>query len=170
MRLINIPNVLTLTRLILSGFIIYFILLGENIIALVLFALAVLTEFDGAVARKLKQETVFGDYFDGITDIFWLVGAFVAFVLVGVVPLWVVVILLVIGVYLGVLVLAIAKKKKKPIDISFHRRMDLVAGFFFLVYLVSLFLELEFANVFSLVFIVLWAVSSFSYLKEVIKK
>ena len=163
---LNIPNLLTLIRLILSGFIIYFILLGENITALVLFALAALTEFDGTIARKLNQETVFGNYFDAVTDIFWLVGTLVSFVIVGRVPLWVVVILAAIGIYLSVLVLIIARKKKKKIDISFHRPMDLVAGMFFLIYLAFLFLELAYSYVAASVFIVMWVLSSFNYLKE----
>ena len=68
---INIPNILTLFRL-LTVPIILFLYHGDYlVIALVLMALSLVTDFfDGYLARKLKQETHFGAIFDPIVDKF----------------------------------------------------------------------------------------------------
>ena len=168
-KIFNIPNFLTLSRLILSGFVFYFILIGKNITALILFLIAIVTEFDGTVARKLKQETVFGDYFDATTDIFWLVGAFLAFVIIGKVPHWVIVVALFFIITSGISVWTISRKTKKPIDISFHRPADLVAGIFILGYLFALFLEFAYINIVAIFAIIALTISSSSYWKKALK-
>lgn len=66
----NIPNPITLSRIIISPFLIYLAFAGEPlwIIAMV-FILAAFTDFlDGFLARKLKQETHLGRKLDIIAD------------------------------------------------------------------------------------------------------
>lgn len=63
------PNLLTLIRLLLLPLIIRLILIEENIWALVVFALAYLTDvFDGPIARYRKLSSKFGVMFDGFVD------------------------------------------------------------------------------------------------------
>lgn len=169
-NIFNIPNLLTATRLILSGFMFYFILIGENITALILFIIAALTEIDGTVARKLKQETVFGDYFDAITDIFWIVGAFLAFVIIGKVPPWLIIITLFFLIAIGISVWIISRKTRKPIDISFHRPADIIAGISMFLYLLALFLEFDYINLVVIFAIIAITISSFNYWKKALTK
>ena len=70
----NIPNFLTILRLFFPIFLCLIIFLemnlpNEKLLILSLFILLSITDyFDGFLARKLKQETVFGKVFDPISD------------------------------------------------------------------------------------------------------
>ncbi len=68
-RIITIPNIVTFIRLILVLPFIYLLAIDESLLALIVFILAVFSDkLDGALARKLKQETQFGKTFDALTD------------------------------------------------------------------------------------------------------
>jgi len=79
----NLPNTLTLSRVILTFVIIYFILGDfEILIISILFVVAMLTDFlDGKIARKFNQETEFGRKFDIIADRILMVGVVMAVIL-----------------------------------------------------------------------------------------
>lgn len=81
---INFPNFLTVVRILLVPFFIYFLFqesLIYNIIAFGIFLIASLTDlFDGYLARKWKQETEFGKFLDPLADKVLVVGAFVTFI------------------------------------------------------------------------------------------
>ena len=72
----NVPNSLTLARVILTFVIIYLILGDFEILWIAsLFIIAMLTDFlDGKIARKFNQETEFGRKFDIIADRILMVG------------------------------------------------------------------------------------------------
>ena len=84
-RILNFPNILTILRILLVPFFIYFLLqeqLFYKIIAFTLFSLASITDFiDGYLARKWKQETEFGKFLDPFADKILVVGAFLALIL-----------------------------------------------------------------------------------------
>lgn len=68
-QLLTAPNQLTLLRMLFLPFIIIKILGHHNLAALVLFVLAGLSDsLDGMLARKLKQQTLLGQYLDPIAD------------------------------------------------------------------------------------------------------
>jgi len=68
-KIINIPNLITGFRFFFIPLMIYFILNGNNIYAATTYLVFFLIDtIDGAVARRFKQETNFGKYFDIITD------------------------------------------------------------------------------------------------------
>ena len=91
-----IPNLLTLSRLILTPCIIQAVIAGRHRLALVLFAIAALTDLlDGAAARWLGATSSTGAYFDPITDKVLLSGVYVALAVAGLMPWWLV------GVILG---------------------------------------------------------------------
>lgn len=65
----NLPNKLTLLRVILIPLCILLTLLNFNIAAAVIFAVAALTDFlDGYIARKQKIVTNFGKFADPVAD------------------------------------------------------------------------------------------------------
>ena len=70
--MLNIPNLLTLLRLLLIPFIVLFFyssIENNNLIACGLFALASATDWlDGYLARKLNQSTSFGAFLDPVVD------------------------------------------------------------------------------------------------------
>ncbi|MDX8401910.1 MAG: CDP-alcohol phosphatidyltransferase family protein [Mariprofundaceae bacterium] len=88
-RILNIPNLLTLVRILLTPFIVYAILRDRSDLALALMAIAGLTDMlDGAIARLFDQKSVVGAYMDPLADKLMLVGAMVALFLVDRIPLF----------------------------------------------------------------------------------
>jgi len=79
----NIPNALTVLRIILAAVVVYMIFTGEKIIFVVaIFAIAALTDlFDGRLARRWKQTTELGRKMDMIADRFLWSGTAIAFVI-----------------------------------------------------------------------------------------
>ena len=93
----NIPNVLTMLRIILIPvFVAVFFSTPhdrDKIAALVIFAAASITDmFDGMLARKLNQITDFGKLFDPLADKVMVVTAVVCQALIGVFP-WIAIII-----------------------------------------------------------------------------
>ncbi|MCK4496376.1 MAG: CDP-alcohol phosphatidyltransferase family protein, partial [Candidatus Aminicenantes bacterium] len=80
----NIPNTLTILRIFLIPILVIVLLSqfkGKEIVALVFFLLAALTDMlDGLWARRKKQITVFGQLFDPIADKLLIASAFICLV------------------------------------------------------------------------------------------
>ncbi len=82
---LNLPNKLTLLRIILVPFFVVFLLL-ENIphhylIALIIFAVASITDMlDGKIARKYNMVTDFGKFADPLADKILVISAFACFI------------------------------------------------------------------------------------------
>ncbi len=93
----NLPNRLTLARLVLTVFFLASMFWRgrfNNTIALVLFSLAGLTDYyDGKIARRDKLITNFGTLLDPLADKILICSAFIAFVGRATVPAWMVVII-----------------------------------------------------------------------------
>jgi CDP-diacylglycerol---glycerol-3-phosphate 3-phosphatidyltransferase len=95
---VNLPNFLTVARILLT--VVFLALIfksgaGFKAAALVVFAAAALTDYlDGRIARKRGLVTAFGQLMDPIADKILVFGAFLAFVQLGVVPAWLVIVML----------------------------------------------------------------------------
>jgi cardiolipin synthase len=91
---VNLPNLFTLARLVMTPFVIDAVLDGRHVAALVLFAAAGFTDFlDGQAARRLNSTTPVGAYLDPIADKCLLSGVFLALAAARIVPWWVVAII-----------------------------------------------------------------------------
>lgn len=94
----NLPNKLTITRIILTFIFIYFISqegLVYITVAALLFVLASLTDFaDGYIAKKHHLVSDFGKLMDPIADKFLILAAFLAFVRMQIVENWMVLLIL----------------------------------------------------------------------------
>jgi cardiolipin synthase len=87
----NLPNSLTVLRILFAPVIVWQILAGEFLAAAVCFAIAALTDFlDGWTARHQKQTTSFGQFADPVADKVLLSGTFLAFGFIGAIPFWLV--------------------------------------------------------------------------------
>lgn len=91
----NLPNKITLSRIVLA-FVFMFFLFCHGIIAkylaLFTFCLASLTDYiDGRIARARKMENNFGRLMDPIADKILILAAFLAFVEMKIIPAWMVI-------------------------------------------------------------------------------
>lgn len=89
----NIPNALTLIRILLTPVIVWLLLDFRLDYALIVFFIAGLTDaLDGLIARVLHQKTKLGAYLDPLADKLLLVSSFILLGHLGLVPLWLVII------------------------------------------------------------------------------
>ncbi len=95
MGALNLPNTLTLTRIILIPIFIITIIYKRYDYALCLFIFAALTDmFDGLVARLKNQKTALGTFLDPLADKFLLVTAFIILSVYGWLPKWLAIIII----------------------------------------------------------------------------
>ncbi|HWR59776.1 MAG TPA: CDP-alcohol phosphatidyltransferase family protein [Thermodesulfovibrionales bacterium] len=89
MTILNLPNTLTITRIVMIPLFVISIIYGKDQYALYLFGIAALTDtFDGLIARLKKQKTALGTFLDPLADKFLLVTSFVLFSVYGPIPKW----------------------------------------------------------------------------------
>jgi cardiolipin synthase (CMP-forming) len=115
---VNLANLFTLLRLLLTPAVIAGILEGRHRLALAIFFLAALTDaLDGWAARRRDTSTAVGAYFDPIADKCLMSGVFVALAAAGMAPWWVVAVVLGRDLYIilgaGIL-MALTKIRKFP--------------------------------------------------------
>ena len=94
----NTPNKLTLSRILLT-FIFMFFLFSRGVfmkfMALACFFIASITDYyDGKIARETNQVTELGKFLDPIADKVLVIASFLAFVELGLVPAWMVVLII----------------------------------------------------------------------------
>lgn len=106
----NIPNLITLLRIILVPVIVILLIQGSFFKALIVFIVAGLSDaLDGFLARVLKQQTVLGAYLDPIADKALLASSFVTLSVLHIIPSWLTVIVISRDfiILLGIFVLSI---------------------------------------------------------------
>ncbi len=85
----NIPNALTVLRILLVPVFLYFVAQGRLSTALIVFAAAGVTDaLDGFIARAFDLRTELGGHLDPFADKLLLTSAFVALTFIGLVPAW----------------------------------------------------------------------------------
>jgi cardiolipin synthase len=119
----NIPNLLTLLRVILVPIVVIFLIQGSFGKAMIAFVTAALTDaLDGFLARTLGQQTALGAYLDPIADKALLASSFVTLSVLHVIPGWLTVIVISrdIVILLGILVLSMMSipVKIRPTSVS----------------------------------------------------
>lgn len=91
----NLPNLLSLFRLFLTAFFIVSIVYDRYMLALALFVLQSITDMlDGFLARAWGQKTPLGAYLDPMADKIMLASSYIVLLYKGLVPLWLVLIVL----------------------------------------------------------------------------
>ena len=89
----NLPNYITLVRVILVPFFINLMIYGYYKEALAVFVVACVTDaLDGMIARLTKTQTELGAFLDPMADKLLILSAFVTLVLLGRLPVWLVII------------------------------------------------------------------------------
>lgn len=94
----NLPNKITLMRVILIPFFIVFMMLPQGWAkwaALAVFVIASLTDFvDGQMARRMNLVTDFGKFMDPLADKMLVAAAMILLVEAGIIPAWIVIVII----------------------------------------------------------------------------
>jgi len=119
----NIPNFLSLLRIILVPVIVIFLIQGLYAKALIVFVVAGLTDaLDGALARLLNKQTELGSFLDPLADKILLSTSFISLAIFGLIPSWLAVIVISRDfiILLGLLILSMMSVtyEIKPVFVS----------------------------------------------------
>ncbi|MFW6377333.1 MAG: CDP-alcohol phosphatidyltransferase family protein [bacterium] len=91
-----LPNILSISRIILIPFYIYFFIVGEFLIAGILFSISAITDFfDGYFARKYDSITKLGRILDPLADKLTIISILIALIFCEIIPTFIAVILLI---------------------------------------------------------------------------
>lgn len=85
----TISNIITISRLVLLPFIIYFLLTEQRLVAFVIMLVSLFSDgLDGYLARRLNQESRLGKFLDPLCDKIFLAAVLVTLLYMKAVPLW----------------------------------------------------------------------------------
>lgn len=139
----NLANKLTISRIILAGIFIFFLFIrgvGAKVMALSIFSIACITDYyDGLIARKFAGITDFGKLMDPIADKILILGGFLAFVEIKIIPAWMVMVIIARELIItGIRMLALSKKKILSAGIAGKHKTvsQIVAVFSILIFLI----------------------------------
>ncbi len=91
-RILTIPNLITLARILSVPVVVWAIAVGAMKIAFMLFLLAGLSDLiDGFLAKRFNMATELGAYLDPLADKAMIVSIYVMLALVAAIPLWLVI-------------------------------------------------------------------------------
>lgn len=119
----NIPNALTILRILSIPVFVIFLLYDRLLVALFIFIGAGITDgLDGWIARVYHQRTTIGAYLDPIADKLMLTTAFIVLAVLGIIPSWLTVIVIArdVIILMGILLLQLTSHQIeiKPIFIG----------------------------------------------------
>ena len=144
----TLPNQLTILRIVLSPvFLIFF--LSDSIwmkqVSVLIYLVAALSDwYDGWLARKFNYITSWGKFWDPLADKILTSTAFIAFAVVGLIPLWMVIII--VGRDVIVTLLRVfADMKNYSFTTSYYAKWKTVLQMVFLYYLLILYVA-KFTN------------------------
>jgi CDP-diacylglycerol--glycerol-3-phosphate 3-phosphatidyltransferase len=133
-----LPNQLTILRIILTPVFLFFFLSDVpvfKLISLGIFVIAALTDwYDGWLARKFNYITNWGKFWDPLADKILTSATFMGFVILGIVPLWMVIIIIARDFTITFL-RAYADYKAFSFPTSYYAKWKTFLQMFFLYYL-----------------------------------
>lgn len=141
MKIFTLANLLSLFRIVVAP-LFMFMMLSENPTLIMwaswLFLIGALTDyFDGVVARMFKSESKFGRFVDPLADKFLTTAAFVVFVIMDIIPLWMVIIIIIRD--FGITFMRIyGHSIKKPIKTSYFAKVKTFLQMSFIAYVLTL--------------------------------
>ena len=148
----TLPNQLTILRIILTPVFLYLFLSNDPLliqISLLVFFIAALTDwYDGWLARKFNYITDWGKFWDPLADKILTSAAFLGFVFVGLLPLWMV-LLIIIRDLVVTLLRIYAESREYNFITSYYAKWKTLLQMIFLYYLLLLYVGLNSVEVYS---------------------
>jgi len=136
---VNIPNSLTVLRIVLVPVIVILLIQGQYGKALVCFIIAGVTDgLDGLIARSFNQMTVVGAYLDPLADKALVISMFTTLAIVGVIPGWLAVVVIsrdciILGGILVMTLMSVDLEIKPSFVSKINTMLQLVTIFFALL-------------------------------------
>lgn len=137
---VNFPNIITATRILLTPVFIVLLVSGDSVLiqcSAAVFLVAAITDwYDGWYARRYNVMSAFGRFFDPLADKVLTTAAFFAFVFLGLLPLWMVIIV-VARDFLVTVLRIVADVRQQPVVTSRLAKWKTAMQLVFLWYLVG---------------------------------
>ncbi|HPI19810.1 MAG TPA: CDP-diacylglycerol--glycerol-3-phosphate 3-phosphatidyltransferase [Candidatus Kapabacteria bacterium] len=137
----TLPNIFSLSRVVLSPIIIIFLLSGNSTLiqlSFFIFLGAALTDyFDGWYARKYLEVTNMGKFLDPLADKVLTSSAFISFVCMNIIPLWMVIIVMIRDIW-TTLIRVYVPKSKHTIKTSIYAKGKTFFQMVFIIYILLL--------------------------------
>lgn len=119
-RVMTLPNALSFVRLLAVGVFGWLILDGQDVAAVILLAASGATDWlDGFLARRLKQRTALGAKLDPVADRLYILMAMVALTVRGIMPWWLLAILVARDVMLVLLMPSLRRSGVLALPVNF---------------------------------------------------
>jgi cardiolipin synthase len=130
-RIVTVPNILSLFRLLLIPVFLGLLILGHYGWALLLMAISSLTDFvDGYVARHFNQVTRLGQLLDPAADRLFILSTLLGLGWVGILPWWLVAVIVARDVLLLLLGIVLANHRYGPLPVHHLGKMGTFALLF----------------------------------------
>lgn len=155
----NIPNLLTLLRILLVPVVVWAIAQGQMSIALAAFVIAGVTDaVDGYIAKHFDQQTELGAYLDPLADKALIVSIYVSLAIFGFIPPWVAILVVSRDIMIvGAVVLSTLMERPLTIQPLLVSKANTVAQIVFAALVLAasgLKLDLDWA-----IFVAMWSVA-----------
>ncbi len=150
-----VPNIITIFRIALVPFFIYFLiadLYHGKLLALVIFIIAALSDMlDGKIARKYDIVTKFGTFMDPLADKILVVSAFLVFVVFKLFPLWMLIVIIMRDLFITLLRVFMNKNGKTMLTSKIGKLKTVVQ--FISINLILFYMLFNNYNIYSLIII-----------------
>ncbi|MEO9150755.1 MAG: CDP-alcohol phosphatidyltransferase family protein [Lapillicoccus sp.] len=119
-RIITLPNVLSALRLVGVPIFLWLLFSGQDVWALVVLALSGLSDYlDGKIARRFNLVSRVGELLDPLADRLYILTTLIGLAWRGVLPIWLVVVLLARDAFMAVLILALKRVGQTGLPVHF---------------------------------------------------
>jgi cardiolipin synthase len=136
-RVLTVPNALSAMRILLVPVFLVLVLMEYDLAAFIVIVVSSVSDFlDGIIARRFGQITKLGQLLDPAADRLFIFAAVIALAVRGVVPWWVVVVIVGRDVFLAVLGLVLAQRGYGPLPVHHLGKVATFALFYALPILV----------------------------------
>lgn len=130
-RVWTVPNMLSMLRLVLVPVFLVLIVTGEYVAALVVLVVASLSDLlDGFIARRFNLVTRLGQVLDPAADRLYIFAALIGLAAQGLVPWWIVIVIVSRDVFLLVLAVVLANHGYGPLPVHLLGKAATFALFF----------------------------------------
>ncbi len=117
-RILTVPNLLSFARLLLVPVFLWLIIIGQDAWALIVLIFSSISDFfDGLIARKFNQQSRLGQLLDPAADRLFIFAALIGLAIRGIIPWWLVVVLVARDAMLAVLGLVLANHGYGPLPV-----------------------------------------------------